>query len=221
MCSRPAEAAPPTSGRRAAPPRSCARTPGRRPGWIAQRRAGDRHQVVDRQAVRDGPAGWRAGAAGRRGRAGSRPCRRCRRSRWSCPRRAPLGQGVQPVLVGPGGDHLVVVLRPGVEVVVVVVEPRGLQAPWPGPASACPGWRRSPGPAPSRRRSSPRAWAGRGPSARARPRPCRTAGRPPALAGRPGRSPLVGVHQLGGRHAGVEVLPTGCSSRSSRRSRRS
>ncbi len=36
-------------------------------------------------------------------------------------------KGVQPVGVGAGGDHGAVVLRPGVQVVVVVVEPGGLQ----------------------------------------------------------------------------------------------
>ena len=50
------------------------------------------------------------------------PCPGCRRSTPGC-RRLDLRQGVQAVLVGPGGDDLAIELR-GVQVVVVVVQAR-------------------------------------------------------------------------------------------------
>ena len=52
----------------------------------------------------------------------SRPCRRCRRSTSQCRRRARL-QRVEPVVIGPRGDDLVVIIRPGIEVVVIGGEP--------------------------------------------------------------------------------------------------
>ena len=42
-------------------------------------------------------------------------------------RRMDVGQGIQPVLIGAGADHLAVIFRPGVEVVVIIVEAGFLQ----------------------------------------------------------------------------------------------
>jgi hypothetical protein len=86
-----------------------------------QGRAGDRHQIIDRHRFRG-----RIKAGQFRDQSGAVPARFTHADDAAATDLEPAGatplQGVEPILVGVGGDHIAVILRGGIEIVVVVIQ---------------------------------------------------------------------------------------------------